>query len=124
MYDYQRRISKAIDHYREALKTAEDSRFISVLKRQKLLITLGEPSSKFRLFGHTEKNDIFHIKVTNDTKRALSLSRNQNIILWDLEKLVPVEMIEEPLVVVGDMSGDAKVIALGKIMAIQNIIIL
>lgn len=40
IYDYQQRYEKAIKFYREALREIEDSRYIPLLKRQKLLVQL------------------------------------------------------------------------------------
>jgi len=52
IYDAQRNASKAIDHYKEALKTIEDDRFMAILNRQQQLAREVQLDSKKRFYGH------------------------------------------------------------------------
>lgn len=59
------------------------------------------------------KNDINYLKVSNDSRRLLSFAKNDNIFLWDLDKMIILSTFNGKSANVIDMNGDGKVICMG-----------
>ena len=51
--------------------------------------------------------------MTNDCRKAITYARNHSVIFWDLERMSLIRTFESNSFVSADMSGDAKVIAIG-----------
>lgn len=58
------------------------------------------------------------MRIINNGNRAISFVRNENAIIWDLNEGKKIGVLEEPDVVMGNVSEDGNLIILGRNLAL------